>query len=370
MQTLGPGQLALFNVLKAYSLLDKDVGYCQGLGFVGGVLLLHVEEEIAYNLLKHLMFVMNCRRQYRPDPIGLQVQMYQLSRLLHDQLQNLYSHLEMHEVTPQLFAAPWFLTLFASQFPLSFVCRVFDLLFLEGMEAIFRVALILLKTHEQALLACDSFEQIMDYIKTSMPNIHIDQLSTIISQACECSLSRELHAYEVEYHVLQEELALSPQNDSDIRKLKEANKNLKRQNLDLLEQLHQSNSRQHVLETSNQSLQQSHHHLEVRVRWLELERNNLKQLVSILAKNASPEDLKAIPPNYQRFLSSNANQEEKKESNCHNVVHKEGEDAVVSELSSSLPSHEGLHSHLHGSRTVSMDHGVMQRYIKSLVHNE
>ena len=42
MQTLGPGQLSLFNVLKAYSLLDQDVGYCQGLGFVGGVLLLHV----------------------------------------------------------------------------------------------------------------------------------------------------------------------------------------------------------------------------------------------------------------------------------------------------------------------------------------
>lgn len=42
MQTLGPGQLALFNVLKAYSLLDSDVGYCQGLSFVGGVLLLHV----------------------------------------------------------------------------------------------------------------------------------------------------------------------------------------------------------------------------------------------------------------------------------------------------------------------------------------
>ncbi|KAJ9593467.1 hypothetical protein L9F63_014996, partial [Diploptera punctata] len=38
---LGPGQLALFNLLKAYSLLDPEVGYCQGLSFVAGVLLLH-----------------------------------------------------------------------------------------------------------------------------------------------------------------------------------------------------------------------------------------------------------------------------------------------------------------------------------------
>ena len=43
---LGPGQLALFNLLKAYSLLDHEVGYCQGLSFVAGVLLLHVSGNI------------------------------------------------------------------------------------------------------------------------------------------------------------------------------------------------------------------------------------------------------------------------------------------------------------------------------------
>jgi len=42
MSPFGPGQLALYNMLKAYSLLDPEVGYCQGLCFVAGVLLLHV----------------------------------------------------------------------------------------------------------------------------------------------------------------------------------------------------------------------------------------------------------------------------------------------------------------------------------------
>ncbi len=36
------GQKSLFNVLKAYSLHDKEVGYCQGLAFVVGILLLEV----------------------------------------------------------------------------------------------------------------------------------------------------------------------------------------------------------------------------------------------------------------------------------------------------------------------------------------
>lgn len=51
--------------------------------------------------------------------------MYQLSRLLHDLHRDLYDHFEMYEIAPTLYAAPWFLTVFASQFPLGFVGRVF-----------------------------------------------------------------------------------------------------------------------------------------------------------------------------------------------------------------------------------------------------
>lgn len=72
-RTLGPGQLGLFNLLKAYSLLDSEVGYCQGLSFVAGILLLHVDEETAYQLLKHLMYIAGVRRQFRRDLDGLQV---------------------------------------------------------------------------------------------------------------------------------------------------------------------------------------------------------------------------------------------------------------------------------------------------------
>ncbi|KAH3831246.1 hypothetical protein DPMN_104508 [Dreissena polymorpha] len=49
---LGSGQLALFNLLKAYSLMDQDVGYCQGLSFVAGILLMHVRKLISGILVK------------------------------------------------------------------------------------------------------------------------------------------------------------------------------------------------------------------------------------------------------------------------------------------------------------------------------
>jgi TBC1 domain family member 4 len=38
----GMGQLSLFNLLKAYSIIDPEMGYCQGLAFICGILLLHV----------------------------------------------------------------------------------------------------------------------------------------------------------------------------------------------------------------------------------------------------------------------------------------------------------------------------------------
>lgn len=59
-------------------------------------------------------------------------------------------------------------------------------------------------------------------------------------QAIEMDISKQLHAYEVEYHVLQDELsdAPPPLEDSDrLDKLEKANAQLKKQNMDLLEKL-------------------------------------------------------------------------------------------------------------------------------------
>ncbi|XP_022421880.1 TBC1 domain family member 1 isoform X3 [Delphinapterus leucas] len=236
---LGAGQLSLYNILKAYSLLDQEVGYCQGLSFVAGILLLHMGEEEAFNMLKFLMFDVGLRKQYRPDMIILQIQMYQLSRLLHDYHRDLYNHLEEHEIGPSLYAAPWFLTVFASQFPLGFVARVFDMIFLQGSEVIFKVALSLLGSHKPLILQHENLETIVDFIKSTLPNLGLVQMEKTISQVFVMDISKQLQAYEVEYHVLQEELIdSSPLSDNRrMDRLEKTNSSLRKQNLDLLEQL-------------------------------------------------------------------------------------------------------------------------------------
>lgn len=45
---------------------------------------------------------------------------------------------------------------------------VVDLLFLESSEILFRVSVALLEEHQDQLLCCDSFEEIMGYLKVKL----------------------------------------------------------------------------------------------------------------------------------------------------------------------------------------------------------
>ncbi|KAF6376859.1 TBC1 domain family member 4 [Rhinolophus ferrumequinum] len=310
---LGSGQLSLFNLLKAYSLLDKEVGYCQGISFVAGVLLLHMSEEQAFEMLKFLMYDLGFRKQYRPDMMSLQIQMYQLSRLLHDYHRDLYNHLEENEISPSLYAAPWFLTLFASQFPLGFVARVFDIIFLQGTEVIFKVALSLLSSQETLIMECENFENIVEFLKSTLPDMNTSEMEKIITQVFEMDISKQLHAYEVEYHVLQDELQESSyacEDSEPVEKLERANNQLKRQNMDLLEKLQIAHAKIQTLESNLENLLTRETKMKSLIRTLEQEKMAYQKTVEQIRK-LLPEDALANCDSLLRDLDSNANNKAK-----------------------------------------------------------
>uniref|UniRef100_A0A8C1TSC4 TBC1 domain family member 4 n=1 Tax=Cyprinus carpio TaxID=7962 RepID=A0A8C1TSC4_CYPCA len=308
---LGAGQLSLYNLLKAYSLLDPEVGYCQGLSFVAGVLLLHMCEEDAFHMLRFLMYDMGLRKQYRPDMIILQIQMYQLSRLLHDYHRELYTHLEQYEIGPSLYAAPWFLTAFASHFPLGFVARVFDMLFLQGSEVIFKVALSLLGSHKPLILQHDNLESIVEFIKTTLPNLGLVQMEKTINQVSEMDISKQLQAYEVEYHVLQDELLDGPSTLSQsqrVAQLEKTNGSLRQQNLDLLEDVQVAHAKIRWLETRVDSMVNREAELQSEVKTLQQERTELQQTVSNLRDLLSSLGINSPCPDQENLTNTSYNQ--------------------------------------------------------------
>jgi TBC1 domain-containing protein 4 len=306
---LGPGQLALFNLLKAYSLLDSEMGYCQGLSFVAGVLLLHMEESQAFFLLRHLMFRRGLRLQYLPDMVGLQVKLYQLSRLLHDQLPDLYNHFDLYEVAPTLYAAPWLLTIFASQFPLGFVTRVFDLIFLESPDVIFRVAIALLTVHKDNLLACDSFEEIMNYLKGKVPAIDKPTLDKIMKQVFTTDITKQLNEYKVEYQVLQEEMtSVQPQVEA-LHKLESQNKTLTEQNKALMAQLELALANVQRLEKTRTLQQSQLNRLEMQSRALDVTIATLGNFIDGLIEQKVEVE---IPDDVRRILNQIAFSERRK----------------------------------------------------------
>ncbi|KAK5077812.1 hypothetical protein LTR70_004393 [Exophiala xenobiotica] len=160
----GEGQQMLRKVLKAFSLYDEKIGYCQGLGFVVGPLLMHMGEADAFAVLVRLMEHYDLRSCYTPDLTGLHMRIYQFQILLTNHLPTLSAHLASLNVEP-LYVSQWFLSFFAVTCPLPMLLRIYDIILAEGAtETLMRVALSLMQRNQKKLLAFSEFEDAMQFL--------------------------------------------------------------------------------------------------------------------------------------------------------------------------------------------------------------
>ncbi|KAJ5503819.1 hypothetical protein N7463_006693 [Penicillium fimorum] len=160
----GEGQQMLGRVLRCFSLYDTKIGYCQGLGFVVGPLLMHMSDAEAFCVLVRLMDHYNLRTCYLPDLSGLHLHVYQFQNLLARHRPVLFQHLEALHVEP-VYVSQWFLSFFAVACPLPMLLRIYDVIFLEGAcETLMRVALSLMQRNEKRILACSEFEDVMQLL--------------------------------------------------------------------------------------------------------------------------------------------------------------------------------------------------------------
>ncbi|XP_043195541.1 ecotropic viral integration site 5 ortholog-like isoform X1 [Amphibalanus amphitrite] len=164
----GMGQESLFNVMKAYSLHDREVGYCQGTAFIVGLLLMQMPEEESFAVLVKLMEDYRMREMFKPSMSELGVCIYQLEVLVQEQLPELHGHFASQSFHTSMYASSWFLTLFTTALPLPLASRVMDWFLSDGMEVIFRLAVAVLTVGKTDILSQD-MEGMLKYFQKEMP---------------------------------------------------------------------------------------------------------------------------------------------------------------------------------------------------------
>ncbi|XP_010787502.1 ecotropic viral integration site 5 protein homolog isoform X1 [Notothenia coriiceps] len=163
------GQEVLFNVMKAYSLVDREVGYCQGSAFIVGLLLMQMPEEEAFCVFVKLMQDYRLRELFKPSMAELGLCMYQFESMIQEQLPELHIHFQAQSFHTSMYASSWFLTIFLTSFPLPVATRIFDIFMCEGLEIVFRVGLAILQMNQTELIQLD-MEGMLQHFQRVIPH--------------------------------------------------------------------------------------------------------------------------------------------------------------------------------------------------------
>uniref|UniRef100_A0A2M4A7R0 Putative ecotropic viral integration site 5like protein n=2 Tax=Anopheles triannulatus TaxID=58253 RepID=A0A2M4A7R0_9DIPT len=227
----GGGQEALFNVIKAYSLHDREVGYCQGSGFIVGLLLMQMPEEEAFAVLVQIMQQYRMRDMFKPSMAELGLCMYQLESIVQEQIPELHLHFQSQSFQTSMYASSWFLTLYTTALNLTLSCRIMDVFLSEGMEFIFKVAIALLTIGKETLLSLD-MEAMLKYFHKELPQKVENDSDGLFNLAFQVKINtKKMKKMEKEYADLrkkeQEEMV-------ELRRLRSENRLLKKRN-ELLE---------------------------------------------------------------------------------------------------------------------------------------
>ncbi|XP_027467395.1 ecotropic viral integration site 5 protein homolog isoform X4 [Zalophus californianus] len=231
------GQEVLFNVMKAYSLVDREVGYCQGSAFIVGLLLMQMPEEEAFCVFVKLMQDYRLRELFKPSMAELGLCMYQFECMIQEHLPELFVHFQSQSFHTSMYASSWFLTIFLTTFPLPIATRIFDIFMSEGLEIVFRVGLALLQMNQAELMQLD-MEGMLQHFQKVIPHQFDGGPDKLIQAAYQVKYnSKKMKKLEKEYTTIKTK---EMEEQVEIKRLRTENRLLK-QRIETLEK-HKCNS--------------------------------------------------------------------------------------------------------------------------------
>ncbi|KAF3926343.1 Drainin [Arthrobotrys entomopaga] len=148
----GPMHQSLVDVLMAYSVYRKDIGYSFGLHLLAGHLLLNLSAPDAFQTLANLLNRQLPLSFYTQDEPQITNIYAAFLRAFQYKLPSLYQHIHVKlQLPPPLYLEAMFTTLFTLHVPIDIVSRLWDVYAFEGDAFLVRTAVAVLTILEGRL---------------------------------------------------------------------------------------------------------------------------------------------------------------------------------------------------------------------------
>jgi len=190
------GKESLKRVLHAYTQHDPEIGYCQGMGYIAGVLLMFMQEQDAFWTLVAIMNDYGMRELFLPGMGGVHKAFYVINALTKHYLPGVFKYLQSVRMSPAIFVPNCFMTLYSNAFPIEHTLRIIDAFLHEGPKVLYRIYIAIFKINRKEILNLGS-SSIMQFIRNAASDI---EAGFLIREAFGISLSRKrINALEHEF---------------------------------------------------------------------------------------------------------------------------------------------------------------------------
>jgi len=189
----GKGQVALSNVLAAYSIHDIELEYCQGMAFLVGTFLMHISELESFWLLDTMFSskLYNLRHIFMNGFPGLKLLTYEYQVLLANKLPRVYKLFEENQIPIDYYLPDWYMSLFTRHIlPWDLVMRVWDCMMIFGDVVLHKTALAILTALESELLSQEDDMAIVTILKPLHPHI-VSRASEVVKYMKEIQITEK-----------------------------------------------------------------------------------------------------------------------------------------------------------------------------------
>ena len=160
----------MLNILYCVSTLNGDIKYYQGMNYIVELLLEITNEENSFYIFLSFFFNTQYNKIFNKDLNKLKAFYYIFNRLISLFEPELYYNLYNKSIDSQLFASPWFITLFLTsrQFILEkeipkTLFRILDNFILDGWKSLMKIGLLILKVFVNDLLKMN-YEETLQFL--------------------------------------------------------------------------------------------------------------------------------------------------------------------------------------------------------------